>query len=271
MVHDLVALAPRARRSRPRSDGTPRGARRRAPRRRSSSARTRSRRAPSTPHRRTVSEDESCSSNSSSNDSSEELPHVILLTPGEGTAGARAGGGRNGRHHPEHLAEPALRRPARKREAATRLRDPRELACDGRVVGCEHHAARRHDDVEARVVVRASSSASPTSNWTVTSSSAARSRAVSMRTGRDPVRRPPRRAWRRGSRPRRYRSRRRARVRPASDRFARSQASWMSRIVFVMRSYGPLPQMTLCRAFSSANAIAPPRVSTASSIRPRGR
>ena len=37
----------------------------------------------------------------------------------------------------------------------------------------------------------------------------------------------------------------------------------MSRIVFVMRSYGPFPQTTLCRAFSSAKAMAPPRVSTA--------
>ena len=115
---------------------------------------------------------------------SEQLAHVLLVAPGEGTARAPvpAVGGTAAiilkiwPCQPSGVQHASARRPP---GFVTRA----ELACDRRVVGREHDAARRHARRRSSRRRTASSSASPTSNWTVTSSSAARSRAVSTRTG----------------------------------------------------------------------------------------
>ena len=165
----------------------------------------------------------------------EQVAHVIPVAPGERTACARRRWRKVGPHHLEDVVHARLGLPACEREPSSGFGDARELARDRLVIGSEHHPACREHDVETRVVVRHLLE-SPTSKSTSTPSSAARTRAVSMSTGAMswPTTSAPRFAARMATAPVPVAA---SRTRSPGFGSTRSMTrSWMSRIVFVMRS-----------------------------------
>ena len=84
----------------------------------------------------------------------EQLRQVLLAAPQRRRLGAGRRRGRERLHGPEQRAEHALGRPAQQADRASGPADAHELVGGRLVVRREHHADRRHDDVEGRGLER---------------------------------------------------------------------------------------------------------------------
>ena len=260
MVHDLVALPPLLEEVDPglvellaalvveRSSA------------RSSSGRTRTRTAPSTPRRPSTRKVDSCSENSRSNVVSHQAAHVLLAAPPNGLPAPSGGGGRNGRIIANIWASPpsGVQQPSAMRPPGFVTRASSDG--DRRVIRREHHAARRDARrrssrprrTSPRRLRRRTRSATPSSFGAF---------ACRLDEGRSQVH-----ADDVGAALAPRGSRHGAgsggcvedalpglRIRALDDDFM----DVANRVRHRARTV-PLPHITLCRAFSSANAMSPP-------------